>query len=294
VELDYLRDFVKIAHLGSISRAAEASNVTQPAMSRILSVVEDEIGVRLFDRENRSLHLNPSGAVVLQAVIESLSILDNACERVRGLAKVPSGVLKVAVVSLHPNVPLFIADFSRKFPEIRIDAFPVEDESVLNPSACDLCFISAPISNPALVFERAFSEPLRLVIAKDHPLASRRSVGLAELSHYEFVCSDRRRYRALVESYCVMAGFVPRIGFEHGNFSMQRGHLLLRKSVLIAPQSLLEVPDPELVVLPLEEEYAQRVVYLATWRNVRPSLAVQAFLTEARSRFDLPAAPASP
>ncbi len=292
MELDYLRDFVKIAHLGSISRAAEASNVTQPAMSRILSVVEDEIGVKLFDRENRSLHLNPAGAVVLQAVIESLSILDNACERVRGLAKVPSGNLKVAVVSLHPNVPLFIADFARRFPDIRIDAFPVDDETTLNPSVCDLCFISSPISNPALVFERAFSEPLRLVVAKDHPLASRASVGLAELCHYEFVCSDRRRYRALVESYCIMAGFVPHIGFVHGNFSMQRGHLMLRKSVMLTPLSLLEAPDPELAIVPLEEEYAQRVVHLATWRNVRPSLAVQAFLTAARIRFDLPAAPA--
>ena len=67
---------------------------------------------------------------------------------------------------------------------------------------------------------------------------------------------------------------------------------MLRKSVMLTPLSLLEAPDPELAIVPLEEEYAQRVVHLATWRNVRPSLAVQAFLTAARIRFDLPAAPA--
>jgi DNA-binding transcriptional LysR family regulator len=285
MELDYLRDFVKIAHLGSISRAAEASNVTQPAMSRILSVVEDEIGVRLFVRENRTLHLNQAGQVMLDAVVECLSILDNARAQVRNLSKVPSGELRIAVVSLHPYIPLFITAFASRYPDLHIDAFPAEDESALNASTCDLCFISAPISNPALDFERAFSEPLRAVVAKDHPLAQQATVRLADLNHFEFVCSDRKRYRSMVESYCVMAGFSPHFGFENGNFSMQRGHLLLRKSVLIAPQSLLTMPDPELVVLPIEEEYAQRTLYLARWRNKRLSLSAQVFLTEARTHF---------
>ena len=82
MELQHLRYFRDIARLESISRAAEVNHIAQPAMSRVVSVLEKEFGVALFDRVGRNIRLNACGGILLKAAEQSLSILDSVQEEI--------------------------------------------------------------------------------------------------------------------------------------------------------------------------------------------------------------------
>ena len=75
MELQHLRYFRDIARLESISRAAELNHIAQPAMSRVVSLLEKEFGVALFDRVGRNIRLNTCGRILLGAAEQSLSVL---------------------------------------------------------------------------------------------------------------------------------------------------------------------------------------------------------------------------
>jgi LysR family carnitine catabolism transcriptional activator len=121
-KLSSLRLFMRVAHAGSFSEAARVMNTSQPALSRSIRLLEEELGVRLFDRDTRNIRLTTSGAALLPIVERLTADFDQALTEVQESfsgrrGRVVVGVLPTVAANLLPKL---IARFAATHPLVDI------------------------------------------------------------------------------------------------------------------------------------------------------------------------------
>src|SRR5246127_4504448 len=124
-DLNDIAVFVKVAQLGSFSRAAHAIGMPVSTVSRKVSALESELGVTLLQRTTRKLTLTSQGRDYFNQCSEPLSLLQEAEQSLTQTQRMPEGFLRVSVpVALGQNPFLaFVSDFLNSHPRIKIDLF---------------------------------------------------------------------------------------------------------------------------------------------------------------------------
>ena len=122
MDLREVRTFVTVADLGTVSRAAQHLHITQPALSRQIANLEDELGLRLFDRVGRRLLLTSEGAQLLKECRGLLSYSRALHEQAEGLKRGDAGMLRV---SASPHLieglfPDFLRDYAKRYPHVQV------------------------------------------------------------------------------------------------------------------------------------------------------------------------------
>ena len=113
MELMQLRYFVTVAQLQHLTRAAEQLRISQPALSKAISRLEEELGTELFDRSTNRIALNSSGRLYLQYVSQALSMLDSGETALQCQAGVVSGSVSIMTSCsgiLQPAIRTFLTD----------------------------------------------------------------------------------------------------------------------------------------------------------------------------------------
>ncbi|AUY48545.1 LysR family transcriptional regulator [Streptomyces sp. CB01881] len=216
MDLLALRCFQVVARHGHISRAAEELRVAQPSVSRTIARLEAELGVPLFDRRGRRIHLNDHGAAFLRRVDRALRELDDGKRELAELAQ-GGGRVTLATETLLTVTDL-LARFRAAHPgvEIRVRQSSV-DVMVrrLRTREVDLCVASQPLVGPGLVSEPLLLEEVLLAVPEGHRLAGRDEVPVSELDGEPFVTPSRGHWqRVLAERLFAQAGVEPVIVCE--------------------------------------------------------------------------------
>jgi DNA-binding transcriptional LysR family regulator len=216
VELNSLRQFLVVARLEHLSRAAEELRVAQPSLSRTIARLESELGAPLFDRSGR-LRLNDTGKLFRDHVERSLGELDAGRRAVADVTREGVGTVRLASETfLTLTAPL--AAFKRAHPavEIELQWTPAEDMARrLRAQDVDLCVASQPVHGEGLESARLFDEPVGLGVPPDHPLAGRTSVGVGELAGEPFVTARAGHWvRRLLDRLFAAEGRTPKIVCE--------------------------------------------------------------------------------
>ncbi|MEO3802054.1 LysR family transcriptional regulator [Nonomuraea sp. B1E8] len=216
MDLNMLRQFVVVARLEHLSRAAEELRVAQPSLSRTIGRLESELGAPLFDRADR-LRLNTTGRLFLGYVERSLGELDGGRRAVA--EAVSDGVGSVRLASetfLTLAGPL--AAFKRDHPGVEFGLHWMAAEEMsrhLRAQDVDLCVASRPIHAEGLASARLFDEAVGVGTPLDHPLASRDRVSICELAGQPFVTARKGHWiRRLLDSLFAARGLTPRIVCE--------------------------------------------------------------------------------
>ncbi|THF84207.1 LysR family transcriptional regulator [Cohnella fermenti] len=119
MDLRQLRYFLAVAELGQVTRAAKALNMEQPPLSRQLKLMEEELGVLLFDRSGRSFTLTSAGQLLKKRAEELLGRFDETLSEIRQLEEGLVGTLAIgAVVSCISLLPHRIREFGRRYPRV--------------------------------------------------------------------------------------------------------------------------------------------------------------------------------
>lgn len=220
MELRHLRYFAAVAAHGSFSRAAESLHLTQPALSRQVKDLEDELGVGLFVRGKNTLQLTPAGELFYDEARELLGRVDEAVQRVRG--EVRREVLRVGYVPslVAGSMPRVIERFQAATPRVRLELFdlaPSEMADKASGGRLDLVIAAAGIEPITRGFRWVELRRMQAVVvmARAHPLARRKRIPPAALRDVPLFGLDRRRYpeyvprlRALLAPF----GVTPRLG----------------------------------------------------------------------------------
>jgi DNA-binding transcriptional LysR family regulator len=217
MNLRQLEYFVVIAEEGSITRAAERLFVAQPSLSQQISALERELGGPLLERMPRGVRLTVAGQNLLPEARAAISHADRAGRSARMALGLEAGRLEVAVATSAATgiMPWVLRRWQEAHPEIEIGLleFPHRralDEGV-REGAGDLAVGSPPHDWQGPV-ERLGWEEFVLVLPRDDPLLSRRSIPLESLSDRRWVHFHASHGLAeVVDVRCGVAGFSPRI-----------------------------------------------------------------------------------
>ena len=284
MELRQLLCFERVADLGSMSRAAEALHLVQPAVSQQIALLEREIGLRLFHRGPRGVWPTEAGEALLPYARRILAEVERAGQVLGGLRELRGGRVAVgltpsAVLSLLPEL---LEGYRRQHPLVEIQV--VEDMTdalveQLRDGRLDLALLSLPTEDERLEIRPLFEERLMLVVGPNHRLARAEAVDLADLADEPWILPYRRHgVRALLEGACADAGFQLRVAVELSGLGpikqlVQRG---LGLSVLPPAVVDNEVRLGQLHAIPIARPALIRSIGLARRRQEHPTPAAAA------------------
>ncbi|WP_299231227.1 LysR family transcriptional regulator [uncultured Halomonas sp.] len=182
-----LQAFLAVADSGSFSRAAEQLHLTQPAVSKRIAVLENQVDARLFDRIGRRVTLTEAGRVLLPRAREILVMVNDSRRALGNLAGAVGGSLTLATshhIGLH-RLPPLLKSYTRAHPDVRLDLHFLDSEEayqgVLDGSLEIAVVTLAPHPDAQLEVVPLWLDRLCFVCAQDHPLARRQHLALDEL-----------------------------------------------------------------------------------------------------------------
>jgi DNA-binding transcriptional LysR family regulator len=193
MDLAALNAFIAIAELGSFSEAAERLHLTQPAVSKRIASLEQQLNARLFDRLGREVSLTEAGRALLPRAYQILNVLDDTRRALVNLNGEISGRLTLATshhIGLHRLPPLLRA-FTREHPQVALDIqfldSEVAYEEVLHGRAELAVITLAPETREPVHAVAVWDDPLDFVAAPEHPLARNGPVKLTDVAHHPAV-----------------------------------------------------------------------------------------------------------
>ncbi|MDX5409905.1 MAG: LysR family transcriptional regulator [Thauera sp.] len=290
-----LRLLLAVSRLGSVTRAAQRLHLTQPTLSAQLRQLAEQVGLPLFERVGRKLHLTAAGHAVLdtaQRVEQELESLDETLAELRGDVV---GRLQLAVVSTAETfIPRLLGDFRRERPAVEVSLVVLNRDAVIRRLADnrdDLYIMSRPPQAPPVVATPFLSNPLVVVAAADHPLAGHESLPIEALADEEFVLREPGSgTRQAAEQFFAAHGLALRPRLELGSNEAVKqavaGGLGLS---LLSAHALAHAVDEGIAVLrvegtPLPNQW--QVVYPAGKRLSPLAGAFLAFLRERAAELD--------
>lgn len=207
MEIATLQAFIALSESQSFSVAAERLFITQPAVSKRIAALEQELGGALFDRIGRRALLTEAGAALLPKARAILRQVEESRRVVADLAGTVTGQLHIGTshhIGLH-RLPEPLRQFSRRYPEVQLDIRFLDSEEAcrgVEGGSLELAIVTLP-NNPApvLKLETLWQDPLDLVCHRDHPLAQLKSVSIADLAKHPAILPGPGTFtRELIEA----------------------------------------------------------------------------------------------
>ena len=213
MEIEQLRHFLKVADTQNFTRAAEEVGLSQPALSRSISKLEDSLGQPVFERQSRKVVLTEAGLVLKTRAEQILLIVEDTKAEISDDGE--SGRLRIAAIpTIAPYfLPRLLRGFAEEFPKALIT---VQEDTTDNltkrctQGEIDLAILALPITAKYLEVESLFREELLLVLANDHPLAKKKQIQLADIEPLPFVLlGEAHCLSDNIETFCRQQSFNP-------------------------------------------------------------------------------------
>jgi DNA-binding transcriptional LysR family regulator len=292
MDLRQLRYLVALAEELNFTRAAAREHVAQPALSQQIRRLEEEVGVGLVERTTRRVALTEAGELLVGRARRILGELDAAGSELQALRGVDVGHVTIgAIHTMGPiDLSLALAEFHDRHPNV---ALTVREEDsgecaeLLRVDELDLAFLSVTeqVESHDLGLHQLISEELVVLFPRDHPLAGRDEVRMAELAHEQFISFRQgARLRELLFTASRDAQFEPKVTLESNESERIRRLVSRGLGVAILPRSEA-TPDPNTSAVRLIAPALRRDITLA-WRDGRRhSPATAAFIALSLEMF---------
>ena len=281
VSLRHLRAFVALAELRSFTRAAAACHLSQPAFSAVVRQLEDEVGVRLFDRSTRQVEPSAEGREFEAAARRVLAEFDTAIGGVQARALRDRGRVSIALLpSLAAGwLPEVLAGFHARHPGIELQVADVLSEPCIErvrSGQADFALAAIRADTPELQAEWFCSDDFHLVCRTDHPLAKRRDPQPADIAAYQFVHLSRTSSVRQYVDAAIHPQTLPAL-LEVDQLATVAGMVRAGLGISIVPAlTLYQFRAPELVTRPIRWPGLERSIYLVSRRERALSFAASA------------------
>lgn len=193
MEIQQLRMFLKVAELGSFTKAGREFEVSQPAISQQIGRLEQSLGRPLFERQGRQVALTEAGEMLRRRALQIVSLVDDTA-RLLGDDGETGKIVVSAIPTIAPYLmPALLEAFHAEHPQAQVEVNEEVTEVILRRCALgeiDVGVLAMPASRGYLKFETLFEEELLLATSAGHALVSRDRVELDDLRDLPFVLLD--------------------------------------------------------------------------------------------------------
>jgi len=209
MDISAYKAFLTVAELGTFSKAADVLFITQPAVSKRIALLEEQLGSKLFDRIGKRVMLNEAGkallpiaARILEDMKESQRVIDNLKDNISG---------DLSLVTSHHiglrRLPKILKQFAENYPEVRLDLAFMDSENAchkIEQGNYELGVVTLPLtSSRRLELTPLWNDPLTIAVSPDHPLvkiATDKAISLKELAKHSAILPAVGTYtRSVIE-----------------------------------------------------------------------------------------------
>ncbi len=284
-----LKSFHAIAHNGSITKAAQQLGISQPTVTSHLRQLEARYGIELFYRQGKGVYLSEQGERLLPQVEELMQQAAQIDFSLRDLRDLKSGKLRVGATG-----PYYIMDVLRRFyqayPGVEMKLSIDNSQRVLTSLLdyqLDVIASSFLVDDERIIRVLLASDPLVVVLRRDHPLAARKRVRIAELHPHAILMREHGSMtRELCQQVFRQAGQEPGQILEIGSREAICWAIVCGLGASLLP--MREVPaHPDIVTLPISDVSVHLNEYVYCLKERAHGHAIRAFLDQVQ--VDLPA-----
>lgn len=222
MDIRQLKNFLILCETLNFRKAAEQINIVQPALSKQIQLLENEVGATLFDRSNRVVTLTEAGLFFKKEAARILHDLDKTITRTAHLHTGEAGEIMVTHSSSAMNtvVPAFLGSVKKKWPNIKTvvqETSNLQQIEMLLSRSTDIGIAPNILVPPEANSKVLYRENFALLLPKDHPLAKKKFTDLAALKNEPFILpqiSTGIGYVETILQICQAKGFKPKVAHE--------------------------------------------------------------------------------
>ncbi len=263
-QIKQLRAFCRAAQNGSISKAAERLNLSQPSVSLQIQSLEKDLDTVLFERSGPRIRLTPAGELLLEMALPLVEGVEKLSETFTArLGSVTSGTLSIASgeATLLYILPEIIKEFSTRFPQIDVRLHNVTGRDgmrLMREDEVDFAVGSMLEEPDDMVYHPVFNFTPSLITALDHPLAGKSSVTLEDISPYGLILPPRNLSTFNLIDLAFTQHQVPyQIALEVGGWEVIKRYVELGVGISIVTSICLR-GNENIAVIPMEQYFPTR------------------------------------
>lgn len=275
MELRHIRYFLAVATELNFTRAAQKLCIAQPPLSRQIQDLEEELGVKLFERKPHALQLTEEGALFKQYATQVLDLVNKSTEDIREMKRGLQGTLYLASVEGHaPRLYAeWIAAFHSLHPHVQYNLWNGNSDDVVNRvmnGLCDLAIIMEPHNAEGVESIPVYQEPWVAIIPADNPLAKQKeaTVNLADLTPYELIIPSRSSRLEEINDWFRSTG-KPMIRCRIAHLLSAYELTRLGVGITIYPASASDIANMSDVVIKQIVNPAKTASYILIWNKYR-------------------------
>lgn len=262
MDIPNLNAFIAVADTGSFSGASELLYITQPAVSKRVSSLEDELDIQLFDRIGRKVTLTEAGNALLSRARIILQQVEDSKRAIQNLSGHIAGKLSIGTshhIGLH-RLPPILREFTSLYPEVELDLHFMDSEEAchaIEHGELEMGIVTLPLE-PAKVLHtyEIWPDPLDIVVNRSHPLASQKKISPKLLSAHAAILPTRGTYtRQIFEQTMKKHNLELQIGLSTNYLETIKMMVSVGLGWSVLPRSML---DKELTTLDIEDIKLER------------------------------------
>ncbi len=284
MELKTLEYFLTIARYENITQAARDLHISQPPLSRSLQALEEELGVPLFRREKKRLHLTEEGRYFRRQCLQIQQLLDHSVQQVRQMKQGTCGKIYIGSVGSAGSrlIPSWIAGFGEQYPQVSYNIWSGNTDDVverMRQGLLDAAVIREPFDQENFESLRVGREPWAVLVKNVHPLAAGSgSLKLRDLAGQRLIISGRRSTE--IRRWFADQGLQADVFCEYDQVSSAIGLVRSNLGILICPGSTKDTYSfSDLAWRQLEEGSRSSWLSLIWRSDVRLSPLAETFVT---------------
>lgn len=284
MELRHIRSFLSLAKTLNFSRTAEIVHLSQPALSLQIQALEDEIGVKLFERDRRKTVLTAAGVAFQREAIGGLAQLEQAIQNARLAAQGKIGVVRLGFVSTAGNylVPKLINKYRALNPLVEFslrNVLTADQGPMLEEGSLDLGFLRMPFATgPNLDVAPIHQEEFVLVVPSSHALARKSGVRLRETANETYVLYDRPHapgFHDFVLGILNRAGLIPAVSQVAGEMPTLISLVASGAGISLLPASAVKSSRADVVGCKVLDKIPISEIALVWRRKAAPAVVEQ-------------------
>ena len=276
MELTKLRYFYVVAKHGHVTRAAEEIHIAQPALTKAIKLLEEELGVPLFYKRGRNIYLTVFGEYLKGRLDTLLPQIDGIEEELSALKEQESRVVRLNVLAASTAVTDAVIGYKKKNPDVIFQLIQNAEEA-----DCDISvtintadFSARPPFSRRLVME----EKIYLAVPKNSKYGERESLALVEVKDEGFVnLAGSKLFRAVCDKFCAYAGFKPQISFESDSIVAVRNIIAAHAGVGFWPEYSWGKTSADVALVPISDPVCQREIVIGLHETPLQSAAALDF-----------------
>lgn len=285
MEIHQLQYIVAVAKHQNFTRAADEICLSQSSLSQQVGKLEEELGVRLFDRTTRSVALTPAGREFVAFSKRILAEIERSRQCMEKYVTLERGQIIIGALPIIGQLGLIslIAEFQNAYPGIQLEIREAGSRDLLdwlNSAEIDVAFLTPPDNLPDDIETYPLLEDdLVLVTAKNHPLAGREVISLNEVAEERFISLNQHSgmYNVFLDA-CHKSGFNPNIAYTTSQVDTTFGLVAEGLGVAILSWRIARSSSLQdrLSIIKLDNKYT-RVTALAVPKHPYVSPTIAAF-----------------